>query len=168
MKIIAFPFAGGDRYCFNFLNNSIPKPYELHTYELPGRGVRIKEKLLSDIHAIVEDAVTWMKLLVDKDYIVYGHSMGGLIGYLALKKLRAIGWTSPLHFIVTSSAAPISRKFRDDPYHLMPKEIFYENLQSLGGCPPQIFQHVAITEFFEPILRADFKAVENYLYKEDT
>ncbi|MCK5524983.1 MAG: hypothetical protein KAI83_17790 [Thiomargarita sp.] len=35
----------------------------------------------------------------------------------------------------------------------------------LGGLPPEILEHTELMDFFEPIVRADFKALETYIYQ---
>ena len=39
---------------------------------------------------------------------------------------------------------------------------FFEELRELGGCPPQILEDAELLAYFEPILRADFEAVETW------
>jgi external thioesterase TEII len=48
--------------------------------------------------------------------------------------------------------------------HKLPSKEFKLELENLGGCPKEVLQNHELMEIFEPILRADFKAVETYQY----
>ena len=48
-KIIAIPFAGGNRFSFKILEKYVPQDFDWITLESPGRGNRFSEKLLDNI-----------------------------------------------------------------------------------------------------------------------
>lgn len=162
MKIIAFPFAGGNKYSFNFLKKYIaPYNIELIVLEYPGRGVRMKESLLESIDAVLEDAFENLKKQIDADdYLIYGHSMGALIGLLVCDKLKGASFKMPKRLLTTGRPLPHRRK-REKTFHLG-NEAFYGKIAALGGIPEQLLQEPALMDFYAPILKADFKAVEEY------
>ena len=47
----------------------------------------------------------------------------------------------------------------------MPKQEFIDKLRELNGSPIEVLENDALMDFFEPIIRADFKAIETYNYK---
>lgn len=162
MKIIAFPFAGGNKYSFNFLKKYIaPYNIELIVLEYPGRGLRMKDPLLESIESVLEDAFENLKKEIGADdYLIYGHSMGALIGLLVCDKLKAASLKMPRRLLTTGRPLPHRRK-KEKTFHLG-TQAFYSKIASLGGLPEQLLQEPALMDFYAPILKADFKAVEEY------
>ena len=101
MKILAFSFAGGNEFSYKRI---FPNIANIITIEYPGRGKRCRESLLVNIDKLVDDL--YSKVLYETNnlttkYIIYGHSMGALIGYLICKRIEELGMSKPLKLIVT-------------------------------------------------------------------
>src|SRR6056297_3046515 len=107
-KVIAFPFAGGNKHCYDFLKNHVSSQnVEIHTMEYPGRGSRIKESLLVDIYSLIDDLYEKVLCLTDdSNYILFGHSMGGLVAYLLAKKIEKHDDNPPFKLIVSGRTPP--------------------------------------------------------------
>lgn len=164
LKVIALPFAGGNMYSYNFLRTLIePRQIEVVALEYPGRGRRMGEPLLESLEEIVADILEQLLPEVsDSEYVIYGHSMGGLVGYLLCQEIAQRGLKKPLKLIVSGSAPPSVRE--DDKIHHLPSEGFWEKMMDLGGIPDELLAEPALKILFEKILRADFKAIEEYHY----
>lgn len=164
IKIFALPFGGGSKYSYRALERLVPDNFEWETIELPGRGARMQEPLLTDIHAMVEDIFRQIRSRLHKmEYLVYGHSIGTLLAYELTKKITMAGLRRPLGLFLTGREAPSTKnelKIAD-----CEKNAFWKNVQELGGLPEEILGNTELKDFFEPILRSDFKAIENYLYQ---
>ncbi len=163
IKILCFPFAGGNKYSFSSFTQHLPDSFTMNTYEPPGRGLRIREPLITDMRLLVEDAMRWIEPFLTSSFVIYGHSMGSLLGYLVAKELQRTKRKMPLHLFVTGSVGPSSRS-REEIYHDLPKKEFMDKLKSLGGCPPDILEDESVMDFFEPIIRADFQVIDHYRY----
>ena len=95
-KVIALPFAGGNKYSFNGIEKHVSKKINWITLELPGRGSRFKESLLDKIDHMVDDLLSQiMPHIQEGNYIIYGHSMGTLLGYELTKKITEKKSTDP-------------------------------------------------------------------------
>ncbi|MCE3294304.1 MAG: thioesterase [Crocinitomicaceae bacterium] len=168
MKIICLPFAGGSSYSYQTMQNLVTG--QLETIELPGRGKRIMEPLQSNTDLLVEDIFVQLQTLVEsgEKYILFGHSMGALLGYLLLCKCREKGFHLPQAFIASGANAPsYPREIEEEgPTYLLDKSGFINKLRKLGGCPEEVLQHDALMDFYEPILRNDFQVVETYSYND--
>ncbi|WP_025742491.1 thioesterase II family protein [Aquimarina pacifica] len=162
MKVIAFPFAGGNENSFNFLKKDLNKKgIKLEVIEYPGRGFRLEEKLLDSVDEIVKDVFDQIKDKLHQDeYIIYGHSMGALIGYLVCRKIEELKLPQPSKLIVSGREAP--GVINEEKRCLLPSELFWEKISELGGFPDEILKEKGLRDFFEPILRADFRAIEYY------
>ncbi len=163
VNIIAIPFAGGNAYCYKEIENHVKGNFKWVTLELPGRGSRFKEALLSDIREMVDDLYHSLILHVKKkSYVLYGHSMGTVIGYELVKKLIENDMPLPLCALFTGRGAPntVMTKKRS----AMPEKMFWEEVSSIGGLPKEILKNKELLDLYYPILRADFKAIETYQY----
>ncbi len=166
INLFCLPFAGGSKYSYHSYKELAPPLLNLIPLELPGRGMRIRQALLTDIHLMVDDLFAQMQPHLNKPYAIYGHSMGTFLGYLLTKRIvEANVYNKPLHLFFTGCRAP-SVASRESKRHVMPKAQFIEKLKEYGGSPDEILNDKDLTDFFEPIIRADFRGIENYTYQE--
>lgn len=162
MQIIVFPFAGGSRFSFQKFSVEIEN---MTVMDYPGRSSRINESLIIDIHLLVDDMAQKLSNQIasmEDEYIVYGHSMGAAIAHLICQKIEKLGLKKPSKLVISGKKTPsIGRELKIA--HLENNE-FWEELVKLGGIPNELTKHTELIEFYTPILKADFTAVENYQY----
>jgi len=166
MKIIIFPFAGGSSYSFNYLKNIIDsKDVSFETIEYSGRGARIIEPLKYDINEIVDDVIRQILPFTKQEYIIYGHSMGALIGFLFCKKCKNININLPEMLIVSGSKGPslIDKRRISN----LESSLFWNEVKKFGGLPDSLLLDDEVKNLFESILKADFKCIEDYQYDEN-
>ncbi|HYC29114.1 MAG TPA: alpha/beta fold hydrolase [Chitinophagaceae bacterium] len=161
INLYCLPFSGGSKYSYKAFSQYAPPFLNIIPLEIPGRGSRSGEELLTDIELTADDVFDQIKNGLDKPYAIYGHSMGGILAYLLARRIIDAGLDQPLHLFVTGCVAP-SLKYRDLVDHTLPKEEFLQKIKDLGGSPDSVLSNPALMEFFEPILRADFEAVATY------
>lgn len=156
-NIVLLHFAGGNCYSLQFLKRYMPH-HELVMLELPGRGKRTAEDLLHDKSKAVADLFDQlMKLKLEGDFIIYGHSMGATLGLLLCEQLEQAGH-SPACLIVTGSAGPGVGE-QEQRYKLKGED-FKNALRRLGGISEEVLGHEELFEYFEPVIRADFELLE--------
>jgi surfactin synthase thioesterase subunit len=165
MNVYCLPFAGGSSYSYRNMSTYAPAALRMIAIDLPGRGTRAREHLLTNIHDMVDDVFAQVKNDLHKPYALYGHSMGTLLGYLLTKKIVSLGLSLPSHLFFSGSGAP-SIRGRGLLRHLLPRKEFIRTLKEIGGSPSEIFEDETLMTFFEPVLRADFRATETYQYQE--
>jgi len=167
INLYCLPFAGGNKYSYQKYNEKAPSFLNIIPIEYPGRGARMKELLIADADLLVDDLYNQIrKNASDTDYAIYGHSMGGLIGYLVARKLIENNHKPPLHLFITGTCGPSSAARSAKNRHLLPKDEFIEELKNLDGIPDEILQNDDLLSYIEPILRADFKTCETYKYQD--
>jgi surfactin synthase thioesterase subunit len=93
--------------------------------------------------------------------------MGGLLAYLLTKKIIENNHKAPLHLFITGTTGPASLSRTEKKKHLLPKNEFINELKEFDGMPDEVLTNEELLAYFEPILRADFKATENYMHEED-
>lgn len=161
-KIIGFPFAGGNKYSFQKIINQI---IDFVIFDYPARGLRIQEDLIIDIDLLIEDLFQKLKtgIVINEDYILYGHSMGALLGYLLCHKIQEEGLPMPQKLIVSGKKAPSIP--RENKISHLPDGKFWNEIITLGGIPDEMQNYPELIDYYLPILRHDFKLVESYKYE---
>jgi surfactin synthase thioesterase subunit len=160
MNLFCVPFAGGSSYSYKGLQDLDLPSLTITTLELPGRGKRFLEPLLTDTHHLVDDLFGQVKEELEEPYYFYGHSLGGLLAYLLTHRVVEKAFSPPLCLFISGCEAPsvIPR----DTRHLLPSLQFRRVLRDFGGSPPGVLENEELMDIFEPILRADFQAFETY------
>lgn len=167
INLFCLHFAGGNKYSYRQYVEKAPSFLNLVPLESPGRGARMREPLIADIHSLVNDLYKQIINMVDEvPYAIYGHSMGGLVAYLLAVKLKKHNHKPPLQLFITGTSGPSSTSRTETKRHLMEKNEFLQEVKDLGGMPDEILENDELLQYFEPILRSDFMLSENYIYED--
>jgi surfactin synthase thioesterase subunit len=167
LTLFCLPFAGGNQYSYRCYAEKAPRFLNIVPLEYPGRGGRINEPLLTSIDHLVNDLfMQVIKWSAAGSYAIYGHSMGGVLGCFLVRKIIQMGHFVPLHLFISGTPGPSSLGKDPTRRHLLGKDEFKAELRRLNGCPPEILENRELFDFLEPILRADFQLVENFVYIE--
>ncbi len=176
ITLVGVPYAGGNAHCYRPLEACCAPGIALQTLELPGHGRRSSEPLCGSLEALADDLSGQVRLVAAQGrYALFGHSMGALLAYLCALRMRDAGMELPEALFLSASGAP-RRHDADGPEvreggcarHLLPREAFFAMLARFGGCPQEVLAERQLLEYFEPILRADFQAVDTWLPRPST
>jgi surfactin synthase thioesterase subunit len=164
-------FAGGSCCSFDFLKPVVGSGFEWHPLELPGRGRRYEEKLLRRKSETVADYVRQIKALRnDQPYLIFGHSMGAVLGLSVARQLEEAG-DPPCHLVVSGSPGPgLGEVYGEagnekELYRLSDPDL-KETLRRMGGIPEEVLVNEELFAFFSPIIRADFEVLQSDHYSE--
>lgn len=161
LMVVAVPYAGGDRYAYRGLQAFLPKGIDWITLELPGRGPRRREPRLKSLEEMVESLYSDLQQhKPGSSFVLFGHSMGAILAYELLQKLRSEGAQLPKAAYFSSIAAPFVPRTRFVSH--LPKDAFWEMMRSYKGVPDGIIENVELRDYFEPVLRDDFEVIERY------
>jgi medium-chain acyl-[acyl-carrier-protein] hydrolase len=101
---------------------------------------------------------------LDKPFIFFGHSMGGLLSFELARKLHMQQDLSPSHLFVSGRHAP-QLPDPDPPIHNLPEPDFLEALRRLNGTPLVVLEDAELMQMVLPTVRADLAVVETYTYR---
>lgn len=163
IKLLCIPFSGGNQYSYAALAEHSLELLQLHTWEAPGRGARFTQPLCYDLEQLADDLYQFVLPHTGEPYAIYGHSMGSLLARLLMHRLQQDGNPMPLHLFLSGSKA-ISIKREPPYYHDLAGDDFKEALRKLGGSPEDLLSDQTAMAVYEPVIRADFQAVERYSY----
>jgi medium-chain acyl-[acyl-carrier-protein] hydrolase len=167
LRLFCFPYAGGNANLFRTWSSGLPDSTEVCAIQLPGRGDRLSDPLLTTISDVIAALVPDLLPYLDRPYAFFGHSMGALLAFELARYLQGRSLThSPLqHLIVSGRRAPTIGD-RHPTLHTLPDAEFLDELRKLNGTSPEVLAHEELMQFFLPILRADFSICGTYVYQE--
>lgn len=165
-KLFCIPFSGGNAYSYLEFNKFLPAHVELVNLELPGRGKRVAEKLLTSIESMTEDLYQQIESRIDGQYAIFGHSLGALLGltlsrFIGMKQLNL-----PSVLFVSGLTAP-SLIQPSEKYNL-PENQFIGMLREMEGIPEELLNNESFLQYFLPVIKSDFKAFAHYQYEPAT
>ncbi|MDN4524097.1 thioesterase II family protein [Fictibacillus fluitans] len=161
IKVFCFPYAGGGSSIYR--DWALGQDIELYAAQLPGRESRYKEPPISSMEDMIPKITEALLEYLDTPFALFGHSMGAVIAYEAACELKKKYGISPVHLFVSGRAAPQVNETGPDIYDL-PQKTFIQRLTDLGGTPKEIIEDPIIFDFYEPMLRADFKLNATYQF----
>lgn len=166
-RLFCFPYAGANAVTvFRPWSQKLPSTIEVCPVQLPGRGFRVSEPLLVNLVETVRQIGKAVVERLDKPFAFFGHSMGALLAFELARLLRREWGITPQQLIVSGRMAPQIAD-PDPPTYDLPEREFFEDLQRRNGTPTEVFQHSELMKVILPILRADFKICQTYVYVEE-
>ena len=132
--------------------------------ELPGRGTRIHEPPYRRLTPLVRALASSLEPYLDRPFAIFGHSMGGLLGFELARTLRDRGQPQPAHLFVSGMSVPGAARTRP-AIHGAPDEDVKRELRVLGGTPRELLDDDELMSLMLPTLRADFSVLETYEHR---
>lgn len=166
MKLICFPFAGGNSFSYRNMLATLPVDITVTVLEYPGRGARISEPLTQNLNMLADLLFNEIKAEHDlgQTYAFYGHSMGALLALLVARRIQNADMPLPKFLFVSGKSAPSLSE--SNKHYLLSSSDFWVLLNNMGGMPQGVSENVALCDFFEPIIRADMQALGTWRYEE--
>lgn len=165
ISLFCFPYAGGSATIYNKWRKYIDSCIEIVPVELSGRGKRFNEPLYDNINDVVDDMYHILKESINGPYALFGHSMGSVIAYDLAYRISNSDLPNPEYLFLSGRKPPHIEK-REKIIHTLPDEEFKNEIINMGGTEKEVFENKQLLELFLPIMRSDFRIVENYRYME--
>lgn len=144
---------------FRPLMQAMPSHVDTCLIELPGRGTRVTEPLVTDMSVLVEDLVEGILPLCDVPFALYGHSMGAAIAIRIARRLRERHRLQPCRIVVSGARAPHLKR-PAERMHVLGDEALIGRLRTMGGTLPALFANAELRDMMLGIVRADFQLLE--------
>ncbi len=164
VKLFCLPYAGGSAAIYGKWKKYLDKSIDLVPVELAGRGRRMSESFYDSMSQAVDDTYNIINPLIKQgDYAFFGHSMGTIIAFELCRKILDKGGRQPLHLFV-SGRYPPDLKTESEFLSRLPDNEFLQKIFKLGGTSAEIIENKELREIFVPILKADYRIIEEYRY----
>lgn len=130
----------------------------------PGRAERFREAPHTSVDTLVDALADALHEQFTGRYALYGHSVGALVVFELVRRLRRTGLPLPVHLFVSGRAAPQLPDTRATLRDL-PTDELIDELARMGGTPPEVLRERSLMDSLLPLLRADFAVNETYAYR---
>ena len=162
LRLWCIPFAGGGAAVWHPWAAQLAGLAEVIAVRLPGRENRHAETPFVHLLQIIPLLVEMIAPFAMEDYVLCGHSLGGLIAFELTRGLRARGLRLPQALIVSGARAP--HYAPDRPLlHQLPHRDFVAHVERrYGAIPPELRDHPEFLDLLLPVLRADLEVYETY------
>ncbi|NRQ32611.1 lantibiotic dehydratase [Nonomuraea sp. NN258] len=159
VRLLCLPYAGAGAAAFRGWSAAAGPDVEVLAAVLPGRESRIMESAAFELGELA-DAVA---ALADRPYAIYGHSMGGRVGFELVRELRRRGAPLPVGLYLGGCRPP----GQADPLaglSAVSDDTLLARLSELGGMPEELLAEPELLALVLPALRADFGWLDAYRY----
>lgn len=160
-RLICLPYAGASSFAYHSWKKKLAGCAELITVELAGRGTRMREPFYSNIGEAIDDVYEMIVPFLNQPYVLFGHSMGSTMCYELAVKLIEKNEMAPMHMILSGRVPPLDCK--DIPvFSNVDDDKFIDHILKLGGVDKQVFDNESLSSILLPIIRNDYRILENY------
>ncbi|SEM01958.1 thioesterase II family protein [Xaviernesmea oryzae] len=165
----AFPHAGGTATIYRRWIDQLGHdgPVTLFPMELPGRGSLIRQEPIHDLNRLVENL--GRKIIDDlnirrrygvEDWIIFGHSFGGVLGYATAQFLSTRCGLTPKFVVLSASIAPNIQDY--DGRHLESDQDIIARLRRDNATAPALLDHPAMCSRLVTQIRSDYLIRNQY------
>ncbi|WP_185445863.1 thioesterase II family protein [Kribbella qitaiheensis] len=159
MRLVCLPHAGGSAASYAGLSAELPQQVELVVAQYPGRGDRYAEPAVEDISRMAAQISAELLALEPAPVVLFGHSLGALVGYETALALHRSG-VPPLQLVI--SASPPPRLAGGGDTHLRDDDELWSIVCGFGGVEPEIAADTDLRSVLLPTLRSDVRTNELY------
>ncbi len=165
VRLFCFHYAGGNANVFNKWHAFLPKNLEVVAIQLPGRMSLSTMRPCTDIGtAITYLSKNILSYLIEKPFIFFGHSLGGLISFELARFMQTYHGITPRKLITTACRPP--RKPRGEKkISTLSEQGIIEELIAYNHTPRELLENSELMQIALPIIRADFAINESYSYQ---
>lgn len=163
IRLFCFHDAGGNASLYHGWENMLGESIELVAVELPGRGRRLAENAYSDIHTLTQEIKPALLPLLDKPFIFFGHSMGGLVAFEITRELRRSNMPLPIK-LFTSSTPGLTTYTRREVDHTLSDEDIISMFPHLDKAN---IGDEELQQLLLKLLRSDLHLLNNYRYQKE-
>jgi medium-chain acyl-[acyl-carrier-protein] hydrolase len=159
------PYAGGSAMVYGKWKKYLNQLIDLRLVELTGRGKRYTSPLYNSFEESINDIYNCIKEELDQgDYAFWGHSMGNLLIFELAHKIKEQGHRDPIHLFFSGRFPPHIQRDNGRLIHCLPDEELKNEIIEIGGTPKELFENKELFDIFLPVIRADYKILEEYKY----
>jgi medium-chain acyl-[acyl-carrier-protein] hydrolase len=166
-RLFCLAHSGSGASQFSSWRNFLPPILDICPIQLPGRENRFREAPFTQIRPIVEHLAEALEPYLDRPYILYGFSLGALIAFELARHLRQQKADPPVSFYALARPAPHLPQTKLPLRHLDDDLFVAELTRRYNGMSPLILQDRELMQLLLPALRADFTALETYVYQDE-
>lgn len=167
IKLYCLPYAGGSKYVYNDWIRIYSEAAEIIPIEYSGHGERYGEPFYRSADEAAEDIAEMIMSDKPERYALYGHSLGGTLGFLVTKKLEEDYSCKPLTLMIGGSRPP-HLKYKNEKWLSLSKNEFMQRIYMMGQTDESIMKEKELYDLLYKILYADIKINEECFIPEES
>jgi len=156
IRLICFPYAGGNPEEFRAWADEIAPDVELLTIRLPGHGSRIRERPHADWEPLLDDVVTALAPYLAEPHALYGHSFGGRLAYEVAHLVEDEYAGRTRWLFVSGCRSPDWPQRRPFMFEQSDPEL-RATLRQMGGMPDELLADNKLMKMLLPTIRGEFR-----------
>lgn len=159
--VLILPHAGGSATFYYELSSDLSARANVLVAQYPGRQDRFREAPAESVEALTAPILAELQASLSRStpVLVFGHSMGALIGFELALALESLNYAVQL-FAASSRNAPHLTNSALNAKHS--DQALVRELTDMGGTDPELFDFPELLESALRTLRADLRVVERY------
>ncbi|MEU8082781.1 alpha/beta fold hydrolase [Micromonospora sp. NPDC049101] len=161
-RLLCLPHAGGSGSFYHPLSVHLGATVDVFAVQYPGRQERRIEPPLVTIDELAERIHAELTTWTDRPLVLFGHSMGAVIGYEVGRLLQRDG-IPPAGLIVSGRRAPSVHV--EESLHRRGDQALIAEVRQLSGTAAALLDDAELLEMILPALRADYRAIETYRHR---
>lgn len=159
-RVFVFHHAGGGASYYMPMLKYFSENVSVYLVQLPGREYRINDRPYNFLNPLLDDLIEAMKPYLDKPFVFLGHSMGAMIAFELVHKLRDTYGLTPKHLFLSSKCAPhMEKKYK---YQNLSDNQLVLKLFDFGGMDIELAKENKLMKMILPILRKDIQLCDDY------
>jgi surfactin synthase thioesterase subunit len=161
VRLFCLPYAGAGASAYRLWRTAFGPEVDVRPLTLPGRESRLGEPPVIDPAEVAQTIAA----SADLPYAIYGHSMGGRLGFEVIRLLRERGAPMPVRFYAAACRPPDARgEALFDNIAGLPEPEFLAVMRAGGGVPEEVLAEPELLALVLPTLRADLAWLDRYTY----
>lgn len=166
-RLICFHSMGVGASLFTHFLLNPPSDTDILAVQLPGRENRSHEVCLQTVDEIVTILLEQLEPYLDKPYVIWGHSFGGITAFELIHRLREQRLPQPYHLKLTATIAPQLIKLWQSR-EVLKRVLVEENRAQYLISLARYTEDPEFVERILPIMRRDIPLLQNYQYRNPT
>jgi surfactin synthase thioesterase subunit len=162
VRVLCLPPAGGGAHVYRRWPDRLPSHVGVVAVELPGHGSRMAEPPVTSLDELVRGLRDEVESLLDTPMVVFGHSMGAIVGFELCRVIRRGRDWRPAGFVAAGCDAP-DTLVRKEYAGRMTDAGIARFLRDMGGTPAAILGNEKYLAMLRPVIRADLMVLAGRL-----
>ncbi|MCJ1678337.1 alpha/beta fold hydrolase [Streptomyces sp. APSN-46.1] len=159
VRLVCLPHAGGSASFYFPMARALAPAMDVLAVQYPGRQDRRHEPGVTRLTELADRIADALAPWTDRPLALFGHSMGGLLGYEIASRLEDAGH-APVALFASARRAPSRR--RVESVHLRSDAGVIDELKLLDGTDSGLLLDDELLRMILPALRSDYEAIETY------
>ena len=161
IRLICFPHAGGAATYYRPLSRFLATDLEVLAVQYPGRQDRRLEPCIDNVEKLADSVAGVLSTADLGPYAFFGHSMGATVAFETARRLERTA-CGPVWLFASGRRPPSAHE--TETVHLRDDRSLVSELVRLGGMDQLLLQDDDVRAMVLPAIRADYRAIETYVY----